>query len=160
MLKTILRAALVMAALAPAAAQEKLKVGKSGGPMILTLVDLATEAGIWKELGLEIESVQFGGEAPTIQSLASDSIDLGFGSGPGLAYPVKGVPATAILAVNGAPHNMVLSVRVDTTMKSLDDLKGKTIGVTSAGSLTDWLAHEIARQKGWRSEEHTSELSH
>ena len=138
-----------LASSALALAQDKLRVGKSGPPMILTLVELATEAGIWKELGLEVEGVMFGGEAPTIQSLVSDSIDLGFGSGPGLAYPVKGVPATAIVAASGAPFNLVLSVRVDTKLRSLDDLRGKTIGVTSSGSLTDWMVHEISRQKGW-----------
>jgi ABC-type nitrate/sulfonate/bicarbonate transport system substrate-binding protein len=133
----------------PALALDKLRVGKSGPPMILTLVELGTEAGIWKDLGLEVEGMMFGGEAPTIQALIANSIDLGFGSGPGLAYPVKGVPATAIAAVSGAPFNLVLSVRTDTKLKSLDDLKGKTVGVTSSGSLTDWMVHEISRQKGW-----------
>ncbi len=148
-LKFFCLAALALLMASPALAQDKLRVGKSGPPMILTLIELGTEAGIWKELGLEVEGIMFGGEAPTIQSLVSDSIDLGFGSGPGLAYPVKGVPATAIAAVSGAPFNMVLSVRADARLQSLDDLKGKTIGVTSSGSLTDWMVHEIARQKGW-----------
>ena len=142
-------AAGVVSCAAPALALDKVRVGKSGPPMILTLVELGTEAGIWKDLGLEVEGIMFGGEAPTIQALTSDSIDFGFGSGPGLAYPVKGVPATAIAAVSGAPYNLVLSVRTDTKIRSLDDLKGRTIGVTSSGSLTDWMVHEISRQKGW-----------
>jgi NitT/TauT family transport system substrate-binding protein len=144
----ILCAALVLLA-TPALALDKVRVGKSGGPMILTLVELGTEAGIWREQGLEVEGIMFGGEAPTMQGLASGSTDFGFGSGPGLAYPVKGVPATAIAAVTGAPYNLVLNIAVNSAIKTLDDVRGKTIGVTSAGSLTDWMAHEIARQKGW-----------
>lgn len=31
----------------------------------------------------------------------------------------------------------------------MDDLKGKTIGVATAGSPTEWLAFELARVKGW-----------
>src|SRR5262249_6167902 len=31
----------------------------------------------------------------------------------------------------------------------LDQLKGKRIGVSTAGSLTDWLAKDLARKKGW-----------
>ena len=147
--KQVLIAGAACALAFPALALDKLRVGKSGPPMILTLVELGTEAGIWKDLGLEVEGLMFGGEAPTIQALTSDSIDLGFGSGPGLAYAVKGVPATAIAAVSGAPFNLVLSVRTDTKIKSLEDLKGRTIGVTSSGSLTDWMVHEISRQKGW-----------
>jgi ABC-type nitrate/sulfonate/bicarbonate transport system substrate-binding protein len=31
------------------------------------------------------------------------------------------------------------------------DLKGRRIGVTTAGSLTDWLVRELSRQQGWGS---------
>ena len=140
--------ALALAA-TPARALDTLRVGKSGGPMILTLVELGGEAGIWRDLGLDVQGIMFGGEAPTMQGLASGSIDLGFGSGPGLAYPVKGVPATAIAAVTGAPYNLVLNVAVGSPVKSIADMRGKTVGVTSSGSLTDWMAHQIARHENW-----------
>jgi ABC-type nitrate/sulfonate/bicarbonate transport system substrate-binding protein len=134
----------------------KVKVGKSGGPMILTIVDVGTEAGIWKAQGLDVESIYFGGESQTMVGLASGSIDFGFGSGPGLAYPVKGVPVTAIAAVSGAPYNMVVTVAVNSPIKSLADLRGKKLGVTSAGSLTDWMAKEIGRSQGWGNDGVTS----
>jgi len=34
-------------------------------------------------------------------------------------------------------------------LRSIADLKGKRIGVTTGGSLTDWLSRELARQQGW-----------
>ena len=34
-------------------------------------------------------------------------------------------------------------------MKTIDDLKGKKMGVSTAGSLTDWLARRLAESKGW-----------
>src|SRR5262249_7437657 len=37
----------------------------------------------------------------------------------------------------------------DSPIKSLDDLKGKVIGVSSAGSFSDWSGHQLARKKGW-----------
>jgi ABC-type nitrate/sulfonate/bicarbonate transport system substrate-binding protein len=37
----------------------------------------------------------------------------------------------------------------DSPIKSLDQLKGKKIGVTTEGSLTAWLARELARTQGW-----------
>lgn len=156
--RLVLGASLVLAAGSVAQAQAqtpaltKVKVGKSGAPMILTIVDVAKEAGIWKEMGLDVESIHFGGESQTMVGLASGSIDFGFGSGPGLAYPVKGVPVTAIAAVSGAPYNMVVTVAVNSPIKSLADLRGKKLGVTSAGSLTDWMAKEIGRSQGWGNE--------
>src|SRR6185369_9666702 len=37
-------------------------------------------------------------------------------------------------------------------VKTVADLKGKRIGVTTAGSLTDWLVRELSRQQGWGSD--------
>ena len=37
----------------------------------------------------------------------------------------------------------------DSPIHSIDQLKGKNIGVSSAGSLTDWLAKELAAKQGW-----------
>ena len=56
---------------------------------------------------------------------------------------------TAIAAVSGAPYNMVVTVAVNSPIRSLADLRGKKLGVTSAGSLTDWMAKEIGRGQGW-----------
>src|SRR5579871_5139540 len=81
-------------------AQTHLNVGKSGGPLLLSLVELGQEAKIWPSVGLEVQSTEFAGEAKTMQALAAGAIDLGFGSGIGLAFPVKGVPATAVAAVS------------------------------------------------------------
>jgi NitT/TauT family transport system substrate-binding protein len=154
----LLRAILIVSILGiswgavPAAALDKVKVGKSSGPMILAMVQYGQAAHIWETVGLEVESVQFAGEAQTMQALASGSVEFGFGSGAGLAYPVKGVPATAVAAVAGPPYNLVLVVRPDSPIHAPGDLKGKIVGVSSAGSLTDWSVHELSRQMGWGSD--------
>jgi ABC-type nitrate/sulfonate/bicarbonate transport system substrate-binding protein len=40
-------------------------------------------------------------------------------------------------------------VRPDDSVKSVADLKGKKIGVTTNNSLTAWLVSELSRQQGW-----------
>jgi NitT/TauT family transport system substrate-binding protein len=158
MLKRVLGVVLLAAMLglacsaSPAVALDTVKVGKSSGPMILAMVQYGQAAHIWETVGLEVESVQFAGEAQTMQALASGSIEFGFGSGAGLAYPVKGVPATAVAAVAGPPYNLVLVVKPDSPIRAPADLKGKIVGVSSAGSLTDWSVHELSRQMGWGAE--------
>jgi ABC-type nitrate/sulfonate/bicarbonate transport system substrate-binding protein len=52
----------------------------------------------------------------------------------------------------GAPSNLALLVPVNSPIKTLADLKGKRIGVTTVGSLTDWLVRELSRQQGWGSD--------
>jgi ABC-type nitrate/sulfonate/bicarbonate transport system substrate-binding protein len=130
-------------------ADTKLKVGKSGGPLLLTLVELGQHAKIWPGVGLDVESIEFAGEAKTMQALAAGAIDLGFGSGIGMAFPLKGVPATAVAAVSNPPNMLALIVPPASPIKTVDDLKGKTIGVSTVGSLTEWVVKELSRQRGW-----------
>jgi NitT/TauT family transport system substrate-binding protein len=85
------------------------------------------------------------------QGLASDSIDVGIGSGPGMAFMVKGVPAKAVAAMAGVPRNMAVMVGYNSSAKTVDDLKGKKLGVTTVGSLTDWIGKRINGIKGWTS---------
>lgn len=130
-------------------AQVALKVGKSGGPLLLSLVELGQEAKIWPAVGLDVQSIEFAGEAKTMQALAAGAIDLGFGSGIGLAFPLKGVPATAVAAVSNAPNMLALIVLPHSPIAAVADLKGKTIGVSTVGSLTEWVVKELSRQQGW-----------
>jgi ABC-type nitrate/sulfonate/bicarbonate transport system substrate-binding protein len=48
-----------------------------------------------------------------------------------------------------SPLTFALVVRNDDSIKTLDDLKGKKVGVSTVGSVTGWLVGETARQKGW-----------
>ena len=105
--------------------------------------------GIFAKHGIEVEASAFNGDARLQQGLTSDSIDIGIGSGPGMAFMVKGVPAKAVGVMAGVPRNMAVMVGYDSPIKTVDDLKGKKLGVTTVGSLTDWIGKRIGTQKGW-----------
>ena len=47
------------------------------------------------------------------------------------------------------PRNMSLVVMKNGPIQTIDDLKGKRVGVTTAGSLTDWLTRRLSESKGW-----------
>jgi NitT/TauT family transport system substrate-binding protein len=132
-----------------ARALDKVRVGKSGVALAWTMIEAGEEAGIWKELDLAIESAQLSGDAQLQQALTAGELDFGLGSGPGMGYRVKGVPAIAIAAIAGPPYSFMLFTRPDSPIKSVADLKGRNVAVTSAGSLTDWLVRELSRQQGW-----------
>jgi ABC-type nitrate/sulfonate/bicarbonate transport system substrate-binding protein len=132
-----------------AEALDKVRVGKSGVALAWTMIEAGEEAGIWKELDLAIESAQLSGDAQLQQAMTAGELDFGLGSGPGMGYRVKGVPAIAIAAIAGPPYSFMLFTRPDSPLKSVADLKGRNVAVTSAGSLTDWLVRELSRQQGW-----------
>ncbi len=138
------------ALLAPAGAAEKLRVGKAVPfAWTFTPLDVGIQSGQFARQGLDIEASAFGGDAKLQQALTADGIDVGIGSGPGMAFMAKGVPAKAVAAMAGIPANMALMVGYNSPIKTVDDLKGKRIGVTTVGSLTDWIGKRIGVLKGW-----------
>src|SRR5262249_49026896 len=116
----------------------------------------ATEVGIaaktFEQEGLEVVATGFRGDAQLQQAMAAGSVDVGLGSGPSLGFRVKGAPAIGVAGMYGAPNNLALLVPVNSPLKSPADLKGRRIGVTTTGSLTDWLVRELSRQQGFCSD--------
>jgi ABC-type nitrate/sulfonate/bicarbonate transport system substrate-binding protein len=49
----------------------------------------------------------------------------------------------------GPPLLFALVVRNDGSVTTVDDLKGRKVGVSTVGSVTSWIISEVARQKGW-----------
>ena len=135
--------------LASSEAAELLRVGKAV-PEAFSFVplDVGMRKGIFAKNGIEIQSVAFTGDARMQQAMASDSLDIGLGSGPALAFIVKGAPIKAVAAMAGPPLLLAIVVRPDGP-KSVADLKGKKISVSTAGSLTYWLVSETSRRQGW-----------
>lgn len=141
-------AAAVLAA--TAASAETLRVGKAGREAFSFVpVDVGVRTGIFKKQGLDIEIANFGGDAKLQQAMAADSIDIALGSGPGLAFIVKGSPVKGIAAMAGPPLLFALVVRNDGSVKTVDDLKGRKVGVSTVGSVTSWIISEVSRQRGW-----------
>jgi NitT/TauT family transport system substrate-binding protein len=147
--------ALVAAALgllaAPSAARaETLRVGKVVAQNFgFVPLNVGVAQGLFKNEGLEIEETDFGGGAKQQQAIAAGSIDIAIGAGTDMAFEAKGVPELAVAAITTSPAFMGYIVGVQSRARSVDDLKGKKIGVSTAGSLTAWLVGELNRVKGW-----------
>jgi NitT/TauT family transport system substrate-binding protein len=140
---------LVFAA-APANALDKVRAAKSVNTAWAFIpLDVGNAAGIWAKYGLDVEISALQGDAKLQQALASDSMDFGLGSGPSMAFAVKGSPVVAVAAFAGEPRNISVVVAANSPIKTVADLKGKLLSVTTAGSLTDWLVHRLSAQEGW-----------
>src|SRR6267154_806988 len=109
-----------------AAAQVKLRVGKAQAQTFAFVpADVGIEAGIFKKHGLDVEISNFGGDAPLLQALTADAIDIALGGGPTLAFVAKGTPMLGVAALADAPGTIMLVVRSDGPVKTEDDLKGR-----------------------------------
>jgi NitT/TauT family transport system substrate-binding protein len=144
-------AGLGLPAIASAQALKRARVGKAiNSSFPFAGLELGVRQGIWKSLGLELEISAFRGDGQMQQALAAGSIDFGFGSGPGMGYAAKGVPAHAVAVIANRPANMALVAAKGSGVNNVNDLKGKRVGVSTAGSLTDWLTRNIAVSRNWK----------
>jgi NitT/TauT family transport system substrate-binding protein len=133
-----------------AKAADLLRVGNVGAVAFSFVpTNVGKETGIFARNGLDIQITGFGGDAKLQQAMAANAVDIGLGSGPGMAFIVKGSPVKAIAAIAGPPLIFALVVRADNSVKTIDDLKGHKVGISTVGSATSWLMNEVSRQHGW-----------
>jgi NitT/TauT family transport system substrate-binding protein len=153
------RAAAVAAALialvygSTAQAQVHVRVGKAQAQNFGFLAaDVGLAAGIFKKHGIDLEVANFGGDARLVQAITANAIDFALGGGPTIAFEVKGAPMLAVAALADRPGTIMMVVAKDGPVKNEDDLKGRTVSVSTTGSLTYWLAQELSRSHGWGSD--------
>jgi NitT/TauT family transport system substrate-binding protein len=145
-------AGLLLACLAvlPAAAAETIKVGNDApASTSYCTLDYGIAHDIFKNAGLTIESSNWSGATKGQPAIIGGTIDILLGAGSEMAFIAKGAPERAVAVATGAPANVAVAARADGPVHTLDDLKGRRIGVTTSGGLTDWLAHQVIRQQGF-----------
>ena len=140
-----------------ASAKTTLTVGKAApnaDPIIP--VNVGDQLGIFKKHGRDLKIVDFTGGSKMTQAMAAGAIDIGDGAGTEMALVAKGVPMVAICESAGPIPFISIGVPADSPIHDVAGLKGKKIGVSSSGSLTDWLVKELARKEGWAADEVTA----
>ena len=81
--------------------------------------------------------------------MATGAIDISIATGADTLFVIRGAPERAVAAFGNDLNSVSLVARADDTVKTLDDVKGKTVGTTTAGSFTSWVARRIAINHGW-----------
>jgi ABC-type nitrate/sulfonate/bicarbonate transport system substrate-binding protein len=127
-----------------------LRIGRAATNFGYIPFEVGMAAGIYKQNGLDIELTDFGGAAKVQQAIAAGAADIDLGAGTDIGFIAKGAPELAIASITSSPSFLAIVVGVDTDIRTIDDLKGKRLAVTTAGSLTFWLAEELNRVHAWK----------
>ena len=142
--------AVALALATPSYAADKLHVGKAVETSFpMTITDFGAANGMFAKYGLDLEITAFTGDAKMQQAFVAESIDVGLGSGPAMAFELKGAPTVAIAAFAGEPRTISLAVIPDSPIKTAADLKGKLVAISTTGSLTEWLVKRLSVSQGW-----------
>jgi len=146
----LLAAAAAALVAAPARADDVLHVGKASLTASATLpVDVGLKTGLFGKHGAEVALTDFEGSSKMHQAMVAGDIDIGVGAGPEMALVAKGSPELAVCDADPAPTFLGIAVAEDSPIRTIADLKGKKMSVSSVGGLTYWLALELARKEGW-----------
>jgi NitT/TauT family transport system substrate-binding protein len=128
-----------------AAAQQTLTVAMPTTPpnIVHMPVHIANDLGLFKRDGLTIKVIELAGGVFTFRAVVSGSADVASASGPfAIVGKAKGAPTKMILT--NAPK-LEASLVVNDSIKTMEDLKGKRIGIQEPGGFADVLARGVLR---------------
>jgi NitT/TauT family transport system substrate-binding protein len=152
--KTLLPFAVVLAVtafvsdLGFAQARRKVLVAYVAPGMSQSIPLITKEAGIFTKHGIEADVILLTGSPRLIQTLIAGDIDYALGGVSSvLRARMRGTDPVIVAGTTNFTSQRVL-VRPDSTLQRLQDLKGKTVGVTQYGSQGDTFFRDALKKAG------------
>jgi NitT/TauT family transport system substrate-binding protein len=127
-------------------AQEKIRLAHSALESSNSVWYLAQERGFYKKHGLDVDLLFIPSTTTSVSSLVAGDVHVANASGGGVANAVVAGADLVLVAcyLNSLPYELV----VNESVKSPEDLKGKSIGISRIGSASDVAARALIRGLG------------
>ena len=147
-----------MAAAQPASAAEKITIMVGGITKLIYLpAKLTEQLGYFKDEGLDVELLSQPAGVDAENELLAGAVQavVGFYDHT-IDLQTKGKEVKAIVVFGQVPGEVeMVATKAADTLKSMADVKGKTLGVTGLGSSTSFLTQYLAQQHGVPSTQYT-----
>lgn len=129
----------------PTSAQlKKVRFSTTGVSISELPFKVAQVKGFWREEGLDVETILIRG-AVGMQALLGGSVDYTSASGSTIAAAVRGLPVKLVFISSSKPQFELIS---QPQIKSVQELKGKIIGISSRGGSNDLMMQLILQKNG------------
>jgi NitT/TauT family transport system substrate-binding protein len=134
--------AVALAGVSVAAAQDTVRIALPTKTYFPTIIaETALRQKLFEKEGLKAELTVYRGGAEAFEAVAAGAADITLGSCAIVAAGInKGVKTKAISGSGLGYNGWYLMVKADSPIKSVSELAGKKVGITSAGSASDLLA--------------------
>ncbi len=128
------------------------------GDQVRLLQTKAEAAGVLKDLPYKIQWASFQGAAPLFEAVVSGDVDTAIAADtPALAAAAGGARVKVIAASVSSPTGVAILVPPDSPIKTVADLKGRSVIVSSArGSVAHFLLFGALREAGLKPDEVTT----
>jgi len=129
-------------------AQDKIKISYSSTDTLNQIWSIPLETGLYKKNGLDVDLVYIGSTTVGISAIVAQDIHVGNAAGSGVANAnVRGADTVSVgCMINVLAYELV----VLDSVKTAEDLKGKSIGISRFGSVSDVAARELLKGLGLR----------
>ena len=127
-------------------AQERIKLDYSSVDASNAVWYTAQDAGFYKKHGIDAELIYIPSTTTAVTSMIAGDIPIGNAAGSGVASAVAGGANLVMVAcmLNTLPYELV----VHESIKTVEDLKGKSIGISRIGSASDVAARVLIKGLG------------
>jgi NitT/TauT family transport system substrate-binding protein len=127
-------------------AQERIKLDYSSVDASNAVWYTAQEVGFFKKNGLDTELIFIPSTTTAVSSIIAGDIPIGNAAGSGVASAVVGGANLVMVAcmLNTLPYELV----VQESIKTAEDLRGKSIGISRIGSASDVAARVLIKGLG------------
>jgi ABC-type nitrate/sulfonate/bicarbonate transport system substrate-binding protein len=136
----------VCAAPQSAVPADKITIGYSAIAGLFGYLYVSVDGGYFRRNGIEAALVYIGPGAKLAQTVVSGDVELGTQS-PGVSLAAN-LAGGDLVAIAGVDRRLALALVVLPEIKSVRDLKGKTIGVSQAGTSIEYGARYILEKHG------------
>jgi NitT/TauT family transport system substrate-binding protein len=142
----LLLLAAVLGLSARAGAQERVKIAYSSADASNAVWFTALDSGLYRKHGLDVELIFIQSSTTSVSSVVAGDIQVANTSGGAVASAVVGGANLVMTAcyINTLPYELV----VQESVKSAEDLKGKSVGISRVGSASDVAARVLIRGLG------------
>ena len=108
---------------------------------------VALKRGFFKAQGLEIQAIFVRGGPAALAALSSGEVDFAEigGAQAVMRSRARGLDVAIIASISNATNYQLVGAK---SVRSLEDLKGKILGVTGAGAFSDFAMRTFLRRKG------------
>src|SRR5215470_9353506 len=127
-------------------AQEKIRLSHSALESSKAVWYLAQDRGLYKKNGLDADLLFIPSTTTSVSSLVAGDVQVANASGGGVASAVVAGADLVMVAcyLNSLPYELV----VNENIKSAEDLKGKSVGISRVGSASDVAARALVKGLG------------
>ncbi|HEY2989618.1 MAG TPA: ABC transporter substrate-binding protein [Candidatus Binatia bacterium] len=141
-------AVIFLASGAPPVAAERIRIAYSAISGVQLPLWVAKDKGLFKRYGLDVDFLYIGGGSVVVQAMLGGEVQLARASAPGIVQAA--LRGADLVMIANTVNTLVYSVMTRPDVKSPEDLRGKTLGVTRLGGGTDYVVGLLLKKWGFQ----------